>query len=250
MRNQKLWAGILLALALGCMAVFFGMNGKLSELRGQEQANQGTINELNMAIEKQEAKATQTPEVTLSEEEQTDVLEKATALGTKIADYQNAYVSLNPTTDADGFQANVEAMDACLGGDDKNARVPWYASGGISGTWSFVSDASFRKDKAHVLWLCRSNSGDLLSYATGIYNAEENCFTDVSYQMSMIASRNMESSGDPKENAVTLEGLGDTMDEIKNADVGEVREQTDEELNEVKDAQEALRKHMTEGKGK
>ena len=71
----------------------------------------------------------------------------------------------------------------------------------------------------------------------------------MSYQLSMLANRNMESSGTGETKSITLEGLGDTIDKIKDADVGEVREQTDEELNEVKDAQEALRKSMTEGKG-
>ena len=100
-----------------------------------------------------------------------------------------------------------------------------------------------------MLWLCRSQSGELLAYATAVYNASENVFEDVQYQWSMLANRNMKSSGEGEKNQITLEGLGDTIDKIKDADVGEVREQTDEELNDVKDAQEALRKSMTQGKG-
>lgn len=250
MKNQKRWAVLLLSLSLGCGALFFGMNGKLSHLRELEQQNNGTISELESAIKEQKQLANKTPDVTLSDEEQKTVLSAATELGKNVASYQNAYASLNPTKDADAFQANVEAMSACLGSEDQKARVPWYATGGIAGTWEFVSDAEFQKDQAHVLWLCRSQSGELLAYATAVYQEAENCFTDVSYQLSMLANRNMESSGTGETKSITLEGLGDTIDKIKDADVGEVREQTDEELNEVKDAQEALRKSMTEGKGK
>lgn len=249
MRNQKVWAALLLVLTLSCGVVIFGMNANLSRLREQERQNKGTISELQEAIDEQEQQAQKTPDVTLSEEEQTTVLSAATELGKTVAEYQNKYASLNPTTDLEAFQANVEQMGACLGAEDQDARVPWYATGGIAGTWEFVSDAAFQKDQAHVFWLCRSQSGDLLAYATAVYQKEEHCFTDVSYQLSMLANRNMESSGEGEKNRVTLEGLGDTIDQIKDADVGKVREQTDEELNDVKDAQDALRKSMTEGKG-
>lgn len=249
MRNQKVWAVLLLVLSIGCGALFFGMNGKLSHLRELEQQNNGTISELEAAIKEQEQQANKTPDVTLSEEEQNTVLSAATALGETVAKYQNAYASLNPTTDTAAFQANVEQMSACLGKEDENARVPWYATGGIAGTWNFVSDAEFQNDQAQVLWLCRNQSGELLAYATAVYNASENVFEDVQYQWSMLANRNMKSSGEGEKNQITLEGLGDTIDKIKDADVGEVREQTDEELNDVKDAQEALRNSMMEGKG-
>lgn len=249
MRNQKVWAVLLLVLSIGCGALFFGMNGKLSHLRELEQQNKGTISELEAAIKEQEQQANKTPDVTLSEEEQNTVLSAATELGETVAKYQNAYASLNPTTDTAAFQANVEQMSACLGKEDENARVPWYATGGIAGTWNFVSDAEFQNDQAQVLWLCRSQSGELLAYATAVYNASENVFEDVQYQWSMLANRNMKSSGEGEKTQITLEGLGDTIDKIKDADVGEVREQTDEELNDVKDAQEALRNSMMEGKG-
>ena len=118
-----------------------------------------------------------------TEEVVSDRVMDCAELGNAVAKYQTNYQSLDAATDEAGFMENVYALDACFGVDDKNSRVPWYnilSDYDITWTWEFQSTYEFTSLKVDVIWLCRDNAtGDLLAYATGVYDSSLNVFTDV-----------------------------------------------------------------------
>lgn len=121
-------------------------------------------------------------------------------LGTKVAELQTAYQRLDIIADESGWMDNVYALDACFAENDKNARVPWFSvltEYNVIWKWEFQSTYSFASKTIDVVWLCRdANNGDLLAYATGVYDIESALFSNVKYNFTSIGMSYQHSSVD------------------------------------------------------
>ena len=243
--RDKRWGiacGILGAVLIG---VFLAGNGRLQALSRAEEKNQAEIARLTSDIQQaKESPDYVNPEDILPEKEKEEVSATAKELGEKAAQCQNAYFGMDASSE--GFDANVAAMDACLGEGAKDSRVPWY-TGSIPGTWKFVSDGWFKGPDKNVLWLCQNpDDNRLVAYATGVYNKETGLFTEISYTLSLIGSRSVESSGESPD-TVTPSDVNDLAGDIAGADGPKERDLTEEEINDVKEAQQRLKEQMTGG---
>ena len=239
-KRKPLLIGIGVILA-GLMVFFFVLNGRLSDARMREGRNASRISDLTRKLEalKKEPAAPEGP----SEVEQEEISYSAAALGNQVAELQNKYQTGDDGTIGD-------ALDPCFGESDKNARTPWYfvpsAEDGIPGTWQFVTNGTFHGTSKHVIWLCKSASGELLAYATGVYHPDTNVFTDVSWEMSYLAANAVGSSGIPP--ATTEGNLDDLIHQMESVAPpvgdGSLSESEEQEISDIKDAQEWLREEM------
>ena len=239
MRRQKFWAGLLGALALAFVAVIFTGNGKLAELSLLDARNRTRIAELEKELEQAETPpGTEAPELT--EPEMETAKAHAGELGARMAELQNAYAGLSSTEQRDAFTANVTAMDACLTKGAKASRVPWYA-GEVPGNWVYVPGEGLS-----ALWLCRrTDTGELLAYATGTYDTEEQAFAGIRYEMSVFASQSVASSGGDAESGIDVGQVTDLAGAIAGTDVPEERTLTDDESMDVKESQQMLKEKLT-----
>lgn len=241
MKQEKLLAGALIALAVGFLALLFAGNHVLGTLQGTEDKNKAILTGLKADIAQLEGDNA-AEEEPLSAEEQKAVLHSAAEAGQKVADCQNTYLTVDSKSDREAFDANVEAMGALLTEESQDARVRWYYSE-MPGTWEFVTDGQFDGDALGVLWLCTNpEDGSLVGYATGTYHADSGLFSHIFYAMTMKAASNVPQTGEGEEKDLTVDDL--PIDEINNADVGDIPDQSDEELSAIREAQEQLRKQQ------
>lgn len=239
MKQEKLLAGALIALAVGFLALLFAGNHVLGTLQGTEDKNKAILTGLKADIAQLEGDNA-AEEEPLSAEEQKAVLHSAAEAGQKVADCQNTYLTVDSKSDREAYTANVEAMGALLTEESQDARVRWYYSE-MPGTWEFVTDGQFDGDALGVLWLCTNpDDGSLVGYATGTYHADSGLFSHIFYAMTIKAEHNVAPTGEGEEKDLTVDDL--PIDEINNADVGDIPDQSDEELSDIREGQEQLRK--------
>lgn len=239
MKQEKLLAGALIALAAGFLALLFAGNHVMGTLQGTEDKNKAILTGLKADIAQLEGDNA-AEEEPLSAEEQKAALHSAAEAGQKAADCQNTYLTVDSKSDREAYTANVEAMGALLTEESQNARVRWYYSE-TPGTWEFVTDGQFDGDALGVLWLCTNpDDGSLVGYATGTYHADSGLFSHIFYAMTIKAAHNVPQTGEGEEKDLTVDDL--PIDEINNADVGDIPDQSDEDLSAIREAQEQLRK--------
>lgn len=239
MKQEKLLAGVLIALAAGFLALLFAGNHVLGTLQGTEDKNKAILTGLKADIAQLEGDNA-AEEEPLSEEEQKAVLHSAAEAGQKVADCQNTYLTVDARSDREAFDANVEAMGALLTEESQDARVRWYYSE-MPGTWEFVTDGQFDGDALGVLWLCTNpDDGSLVGYTTGTYHSDSGLFSHIFYAMTLKAASNVPQTGEGEEKDLTVDDL--PIDEINNADVGDIPDQSEEELSDIREGQEQLRK--------
>ena len=115
----------------------------------------------------------------------------------------------------------------------------WYNSE-TPGTWEFVTDGQFDGDALGVLWLCTNpEDGSLVGYAPAPTTQTAGCFpTSLCHDYESRVQRAPDREGEEKD--LTVDDL--PIDEINNADVGDIPDQSDEELSAIREAQEQLRK--------
>ena len=211
----------------------------LGTLQGTEDKNKAILTGLKADIAQLEGDNA-AEEEPLSAEEQKAVLHSAAEAGQKVADCQNTYLTVDSKSDREAYTANVEAMGALLTEESQDARVRWYYSE-MPGTWEFVTDGQFDGDALGVLWLCTNpDDGSLVGYATGTYHADSGLFSHIFYAMTIKAEHNVAPTGEGEEKDLTVDDL--PIDEINNADVGDIPDQSDEELSDIREGQEQLRK--------
>ena len=216
MEKETKWGVALLVLVAAFLGVVLASGILPSGLKQQYAANEATISSLRASLGDTEQK--ETPQMTPEEEE--TALASASEAGNKIAEYQNAYMTLDAWTDRENFEANRDAIGALLSEGAKTAQVPWYPSE-LPGTWSFVTDAAFSGDTLGVLWLCRDpESGALRAYATGTYEAEAGTFSNVQYRMTREAAKavSAETGGQP-EKEQDVEDLAEKINEVDTSDI-------------------------------
>lgn len=247
MDKAKRWAVLCGVLSVAFIGIIFIGNGRLSDLQIEATKNRSEISELTAELAKLKEQSDYVPSAKLNDEEKEAVSHSAAELGNAIAGYQNAYFSLNASENRDAFQANVDALDICFTDGSKSARVPWY-SGKTPGTWTFVTDGEFKGVNKEVLWLCRSTEdGSLLAYATGLYDSELNLVGDVEFQTSILGSQSADATGVTPTPEIDMEQVNQMTEQIANTDVPQERQQTDEELTKLHEAQSKLwEAHMKE----
>ena len=228
MEKETKWGVALLVLVVLFLGTVLASGILPQDLRQQHAANEATISGLRTSLERTEQKeAAEGEEETtpMTPEEEEKALASASEAGNKIAEYQNAYMTLDARTDRENFEANRDAviangdaMGALLSDGAKNAKVPWYQSK-LPGTWSFMTDGSFSGDTLGVLWLCRDpESGVLRGYATGTYEASTGTFSNVQYRMTQEAAAPQETGGQP-EKEQDVEDLAEKINEVDTSDI-------------------------------
>lgn len=252
MKEEKKWGIVLiasLAVFLACVMVSAILP---RDLQRQHAANEATISGLEASLEQSDGEpADGETEEGMTQEEKTEALKSATDAGNKVAEYQNAYRDLSARDDREAFDANVNALDALLSENAKNARVPWYQSD-LVGTWSFVTDGEFSGDTLGVLWLCQAEDGKFCAYATGTYEAETGTFSNIQYRMTTEAADNMpfENNGQTDDGTnLTVDDLQDTIDKINDVDTSDIPDEagTDEERAQNEEAKWKFKEQMTGG---
>lgn len=160
--------------------------------------NENTISELNEKIaEQQNTEATTEEEVAASSTENTEegseVLDKASDAGTKIADIQNWYFTNTYETPADEVKERAtEAGNYIAEKQDTSVWYYWYYydtnNPNVNPVWSFCTTYSFSGNTVPVLWVCYNQAKDneLLAYAQGTYHADDNMFYDLEYHVTAI----------------------------------------------------------------
>lgn len=218
MEKETKWGVALLVLVAAFLGVVLASGILPSDLKQQYAANEATISSLRASLGDTEQKeADTTPQMTPEEEE--TALASASEAGNKIAEYQNAYMTLNARTDRENFEANRDAIGALLSEGAKNAQVRWYISK-LPGTWSFVTDSSFSGDTLGVLWLCRDpESGVLRGYATGTYEATSGLFSNVQYRMTQEAAEAAPATGGQEEQTEDVQSLAEQINEVDTGDI-------------------------------
>lgn len=121
-------------------------------------------------------------------------LNSAADAGTKVAEYQNKYSTLNAADNEEEYRENATNIGVYL--DDKSKQVPWYTLNKdiADYEWKFNSTYSFSGDSVPVLWTCYqklSNGEDaeygvLFAYTTGTYNVADNMFHNIKYNVTSV----------------------------------------------------------------
>lgn len=243
MEKETKWGVALLVLVAAFLGVVLASGILPSGLKQQYAANEATISSLRASLGDMEQKeADTTPQMTPEEEE--TALASASEAGNKIAEYQNAYMTLDSQTDRENFEANPDAIGALLSEGAKNAQVRWYISK-LPGTWSFVTDDAFSGDTLGVLWLCRDpESGALRAYATGTYEAEAGTFSNVQYRMTWEAAKAVPAeTGGQEEQTEDVQSLAEQINEV---DTGNIPDQagSQEDLDAINQAREQLKQQQ------
>lgn len=221
----------------------YGILERDAKYKDTAEANEKIIAELREELSKnnnQEIK---------EEQEIKEVLNSAAKLGVEVANYQNAYRELNVTTQGDMIKENAEKLDICFSENSKNARTPWYSlkNSKIDYTWEFMSTYSFTDDMADVIWLAKdktdlNHNGKIYAYAIGKYDAKNNIFTDMQWRQTYLGARNV----DPTVTSfkpIRPEEVNQLVTDLNSIEV-EGREQTDEELRSIREAQELMRQRQ------
>lgn len=252
MKEEKKW-GIVLIASLAVFLACVMLSAILPrDLQRQQAANEATISGLEASLEQSDGEpADGETEEGMTQEEEKEALKSATDAGNKVAEYQNAYRDLSARDGREAFDANVNALDALLSENAKNARVPWYQSD-LVGTWSFVTDGEFAGDTLGVLWLCQAEDGKFCAYATGTYEAETGTFSNIQYRMTTEAADNMpfENNGQTDDGTnLTVDDLQDTIDKINDVDTSDIPDEagTDEERAQNEEGRWKLKEQMTGG---
>lgn len=238
MEKETKWGVALLVLVAAFLGVVLASGILPSGLKQQYAANEATISSLRASLGDMEQK--ETPQMTPEEEE--TALASASEAGNKIAEYQNAYMTLDARTDRENFEANRDAIGALLSEGAKTAQVRWYPSE-LPGTWSFVTDDAFSGDTLGVLWLCRDpESGVLRGYATGTYEATSGLFSNVQYRMTQEAAAPQETGGQPEKE----QDVEDLAEQINEVDTGNIPDQagSQEDRDAINQAREQLKQQQ------
>lgn len=138
-----------------------------------------------------------------------DTLEKvaksAYAQGSRVAALQNAFwdcytnSKLSGTSVEDAYRENIMSLSKFFDESTGAGLDCWFqpdltitnVSKRIA--WTFVSDLRSTDDQFDVLWLCKDTQGALVAYATGVFDAETELFSDITYNTTTYGHTNYQS---------------------------------------------------------
>lgn len=184
---RNLGTGALVLVALGAVA-WGGITS--NDYMTKSTANAATIKTLQQKVSDLDKQKSDAPDTT----KVAGYLKDAQAMGAQVATTQNSFIGLgvDPQSTAKRKQL-AEQMDGYLAkGNARNARVPWTvlpadADTNTSYNWRFVSvvPASGKDAKpadVEMLWTFNnSKTGDLISWATGVYDGDAKKVTKVTW---------------------------------------------------------------------
>lgn len=241
--SKQVLVGFCIVLLIVLLILVFRYNQQMATVKNTYKENEIKISELNKQVKSLTKKTTKTDEIPVTEEEAEQILYSAKELGEQVANLQNMYHSIDFTTQREAFDTNVNAMDACLAESSKSARVAWYTPNteGISATWQFKSTYQFSNASANVIWICmRDNTDEMLAYAVGVYDVEKGLFRDVTYKLTRTGNSYIEVTDSDKE-GITYDSLQDLINSLSDVELEEHPEVSEEEMDNVHEAQEKLR---------
>lgn len=117
--------------------------------------------------------------------------------GDTVADLQTKYGTYAPGSA--GVSGNATALDKFFVADAKNARVPWLSISSAKVAWTLAPVTYTSTDLIDVLWLGKSDSGEVLAWATATYRADIKQFGHVVWGITDRA-QNLVDGQKPKEN--------------------------------------------------
>lgn len=188
-KDKFLLLGALIIALIG-LAVFVGRSFLVSEFEESYSNNKDQIHALTSQINGLVS------EDDLSTEDIQETLYSASNVGTKVAQLQNKYMSLDSSDDN---KLNAIEIESYLSEKDTSKRVPWYRGSFkldengnqifIKPEWTFETTYHFSGKTTPALWICRDvNSSNILAYCIGTYNANTSKFENVEFAMTSIGS--------------------------------------------------------------
>lgn len=188
-KDKFLLLGALIIALIG-LAVFVGRSFLVSEFEESYSNNKDQIHALTSQINGLVS------EDDLSAEDIQETLYSASNVGTKVAQLQNKYMSLDSSDDN---KLNAIEIESYLSEKDTSKRVPWYRGSFkldekgnqifIKPEWTFETTYHFSGKTTPALWICRDvNSSNILAYCIGTYNANTSKFENVEFAMTSIGS--------------------------------------------------------------
>lgn len=182
-----------LVIALIGLAVFVGRSFSVSKFEEGYSSNKDRIHALTSQINGLVS------EDDLSTEDIQETLYSASNVGTKVAELQNKYMSLDSSNGSEDTKLNAIEIESYLGEKDTSKRVPWYRGSFkldengnqifIKPEWTFETTYHFSGKTTPALWICRDvNSSNILAYCIGTYNANTSKFENVEFAMTSIGS--------------------------------------------------------------
>ena len=237
--HNKFWIIVIVILFFVFISVNSRAAGTKNQLTVQLKRAVTETEKLNTAIDEVKTdleEQARIDSIKLTEDEEELARNNAIEQGTNVANWQNAYRSLDIQENYQAFTDNKNALDACFGDNDKNARTPWSTKlpSTIPGTWEFVTKASFSGNTAKVLWLCYADEDNtLLAYCTAKYNADTELFTNVDLKITAYAQANLGTDDDEAVNDMEQSAsITDMINSLQNSDIESESPAADEEFNE------------------
>lgn len=230
-RTTKIVTAGLGALIVG-IGVFTGWSVSGAQARSAEYAAE--ITNLERRLED-----LQNPEI-ISTEVAQQTLKDSSEAGKTVAEAQNSYGKMEEF-DENKIKEIASSLDPYMAEDSYSARAPWFAvSGpelpeGMSFTWSYVPTYDVSSREVDAVWLAKDDSnGEILAWATGLFNAEEGTFSGMRWAATNVGETFMQGtlSGD-LDNPEAIEGEVSavnpgtlTPEDIKNLPVDPMTEET------------------------
>lgn len=145
----------------------------------------------------------------VSPEDAAVMLKSASAAGTALAALQTEYQTCMIWQDGDTLTVEeklskqAESIGNYLSADSQGCRVPWFTQSNVGGasrsrfTWRFMTNYSFTQDTVECLWLCVDSGERLVAFATGMYTASQNKFSDIKWYATQYGNETYRAPEDP-----------------------------------------------------
>lgn len=145
----------------------------------------------------------------VSPEDAAAMLKSASAAGTALAALQTEYQTCMIWQDGDTLTVEeklskqAESIGNYLSADSQGCRVPWFTQSNVGGasrsrfTWRFMTNYSFTQDTVECLWLCVDSGERLVAFATGMYTASQNKFSDIHWYATQYGNETYRAPDDP-----------------------------------------------------
>lgn len=236
--KKKLFSGQIAKIALVVVMVLGGLFLILNTYIGQSSfdneyaTNKKMIEQLRIDIDDINGQDI------IGKEDTIDVLVSAKTAGEAVSSLQNEYVTIPTSTDSTNIQAHADKLSKYFDESAQVGRQPWYKNKGA--TWSFQSSYDFVGTTSNVLWLCHSESGELLAYATAVYDAKGDVFKNVVYKNTVTGNARV--SATVENEAKYYDSMIKQIQDATGGDIIEENKFSEEDMQAIHDAREQLKK--------
>lgn len=241
MPEKKKWSGghivkmvLVVGMILGGMILVVTTAAGQKSFDDEYNINTKMIEQLRIDIEE----ANQ--EDVFEKEDAIDVLSSAKDAGDAVAKLQNDYVTIPTSTDSSKIKEHANKLGEYFDESSQTGRQPWYKHDGA--IWTFQSSYDFSGTTTNVLWLCKTNEGDLLAYATATYDADINMFKNIAYKNTSMGNARIAATDESEEKY--YDSIIKQIQDAAGDNLIDENTFTEEELQDIHDAREKLREEQ------